>query len=50
MLGGVFSHGFINGEDGRKMSKSYNNAVSPDEVMKKNKLLHFFSHKMYCKP
>jgi methionyl-tRNA synthetase len=29
---GVFSHGFVNAADGRKMSKSYNNAVDPHEV------------------
>lgn len=30
--GGVFSHGFVNAADGRKMSKSYNNAIDPHEV------------------
>ena len=29
---GVFSHGFVNAADGRKMSKSYNNAIDPHEV------------------
>lgn len=28
----VFSHGFVNAADGRKMSKSYNNAIDPFEV------------------
>ena len=28
----VFSHGFVNAADGRKMSKSYNNAVDPHDV------------------
>lgn len=31
---GVFSHGFVNAADGRKMSKSYNNAIDPHEVRK----------------
>lgn len=31
---GVFSHGFVNAADGRKMSKSYNNAIDPHEVGK----------------
>lgn len=30
---GVFSHGFVNAADGRKMSKSYNNAIDPHEVL-----------------
>jgi len=30
---GVFSHGFVNAVDGRKMSKSYNNTICPNEVM-----------------
>ena len=29
---GVFSHGFVNAADGRKMSKSYNNTICPNEV------------------
>jgi isoleucyl-tRNA synthetase len=29
---GVFSHGFVNAADGRKMSKSYNNTINPTEV------------------
>lgn len=29
----VFSHGFVNAADGRKMSKSYNNTVDPHEVI-----------------
>jgi len=29
---GVFSHGFVNARDGRKMSKSLNNSVDPDDV------------------
>lgn len=29
---GVFSHGFVNDKNGRKMSKSLNNSVDPDEV------------------
>jgi len=32
---GVFSHGFVNAADGRKMSKSYNNAVDPHEILDK---------------
>ena len=28
----VFAHGFVNAQDGRKMSKSYNNSVDPNEV------------------
>ena len=30
----VFSHGFVNAADGRKMSKSYNNTVDPVEIAK----------------
>jgi methionyl-tRNA synthetase len=30
----VYAHGFVNASDGRKMSKSYNNAVDPIEVSK----------------
>ena len=29
----VFAHGFVNAADGRKMSKSYNNAVDPHDVL-----------------
>jgi hypothetical protein len=29
---GVFSHGFVNAADGRKMSKSYNNTIDPTDV------------------
>jgi methionyl-tRNA synthetase len=36
---GVFSHGFVNADDGRKMSKSYNNAVDPHDVSR-----YFFSN------
>ena len=32
---GVFSHGFVNAADGRKMSKSYNNAIDPHEMLDK---------------
>ena len=28
----MFCHGFVNAADGRKMSKSYNNAVDPNDV------------------
>jgi isoleucyl-tRNA synthetase len=28
----VFSHGFVSAADGRKMSKSLNNAVDPEAV------------------
>jgi methionyl-tRNA synthetase len=31
----VFSHGFVNAADGRKMSKSYNNTVEPHEILDK---------------
>ena len=31
----VFSHGFVNAADGRKMSKSYNNAVDPHDILDK---------------
>jgi len=31
----VISHGFVNGEDGRKMSKSYGNVVDPMKVLEK---------------
>eukprot|EP01038_Epipyxis_sp_PR26KG_P012817 gene12817-17186_t len=31
--GGVFSHGFVNASDGRKMSKSYNNTIDPNEIL-----------------
>jgi methionyl-tRNA synthetase len=31
----VFSHGFVNAADGRKMSKSYDNAVDPNEILDK---------------
>jgi len=31
----VVSHGFINGPDGRKMSKSYGNVVDPNKVLEK---------------
>jgi methionyl-tRNA synthetase len=30
--GCVFSHGFVNAADGKKMSKSLNNTVDPLEV------------------
>ena len=40
---GVFSHGFVNAADGRKMSKSYNNAIDPHEV----RTLHVQQQKMY---
>ena len=33
-LGGVYSHGFVNAADGRKMSKSYDNTIDPIEVSK----------------
>lgn len=29
----VFSHGFVNAADGRKMSKSFNNSVDPNELL-----------------
>ena len=29
----VFSHGFVNADDGRKMSKSYNNVIDPHTVL-----------------
>ncbi|MBU2563978.1 leucine--tRNA ligase [Patescibacteria group bacterium] len=29
------SHGFVLGSDGRKMSKSFNNVINPDEIVKK---------------
>jgi methionyl-tRNA synthetase len=31
----VFSHGFVNAADGRKMSKSYNNTVEPHQILDK---------------
>jgi methionyl-tRNA synthetase len=31
----VISHGFINGADGRKMSKSFGNVVNPNDVLAK---------------
>jgi isoleucyl-tRNA synthetase len=44
----VFAHGFVNAADGRKMSKSYNNAVDPYEVYLSVKvyilLLSFLAH------
>jgi methionyl-tRNA synthetase len=30
---GVFAHGFVNGPDGRKMSKSLNNVVDPMDIL-----------------
>jgi isoleucyl-tRNA synthetase len=41
---GVFSHGFVNADDGRKMSKSYNNAVDPHDVSR-----YFLTSKLYNK-
>ena len=35
----VFCHGFVNASDGRKMSKSYNNAIDPNKV---NKVVIFY--------
>ena len=29
----VFSHGFVNAEDGRKMSKTYNNTIDPHDML-----------------
>lgn len=34
--GGVFCHGFVNAADGRKMSKSYNNTIDPNEMLDKH--------------
>jgi methionyl-tRNA synthetase len=31
----VFAHGFVNAADGRKMSKSFNNTIDPNEIMSK---------------
>lgn len=31
----VFAHGFVTGADGRKMSKSYGNVVTPDDLLSK---------------
>ena len=31
----LFAHGFVNASDGRKMSKSYNNAVNPTDILTK---------------
>lgn len=31
----VFCHGFVNASDGRKMSKSYNNTIDPDQILDK---------------
>ena len=31
----VFAHGFVNAADGRKMSKSYNNSVDPNDMLDK---------------
>jgi len=31
----VYSHGFVNADDGRKMSKSYNNVIDPHDVLDK---------------
>ena len=31
----VFSHGFVNAADGRKMSKSFNNTIDPHEMLDK---------------
>lgn len=42
---GVFSHGFVNAADGRKMSKSYNNAIDPHEV---GRLYCALQHVHYC--
>ena len=42
---GVYAHGFVNGPDGRKMSKSYNNIVEPIEMLNKyptDTLRYFF--------
>ena len=42
---GVYSHGFVNGPDGRKMSKSYNNVVEPMAMLNKypaDTLRYFF--------
>eukprot|EP01036_Dinobryon_divergens_P036838 gene36838-48043_t len=33
--GGVFSHGFVNAADGRKMSKSYDNTIDPHDILDK---------------
>jgi isoleucyl-tRNA synthetase len=47
--GKVFSHGFVNAADGRKMSKSYNNTIDPFDVsgsMKHSKL-NIFSISSY---
>jgi len=33
--GGIFSHGFVNAADGRKMSKSYDNTVDPHDMLDK---------------
>ena len=41
---GVFSHGFVNAADGRKMSKSYNNAIDPHEVREKTRSLFLIVH------
>ncbi|KAJ1434726.1 tRNA synthetases class I (M)-domain-containing protein [Ochromonadaceae sp. CCMP2298] len=32
---GVYSHGFVNASDGRKMSKSYNNTIDPKDILAK---------------
>eukprot|EP01035_Chromulina_nebulosa_P017132 gene17132-22646_t len=31
----IFSHGFVNASDGRKMSKSYNNTIDPNDILNK---------------
>ena len=47
---GVFSHGFINAADGRKMSKSYNNAVDPHDIVSKyssDTIRYYFCNHVY---
>lgn len=47
---GVFSHGFINASDGRKMSKSYNNAVDPNDLLSKynsDSIRYYFCNHVY---
>lgn len=43
--GGIMTHGFVNAEDGRKMSKSYGNTVDPLDMLDKfpsDSLRYFF--------
>jgi methionyl-tRNA synthetase len=43
----IFAHGFINADDGRKMSKSYNNTIDPFDLLN-NINLSVDSIRYYC--